>query len=139
MLSRSITPACSLEREGASMPDLVRCMPWQGDDPAGAISSERLLEREWLVTNGLGGYASGTVVGVATRRFHGLLVAALPAPLGRIMMFNHLAEFIRLADGTSVQISGEELRSSEIKISSAQHLAEFRLEAGLPVWRYEVG
>ena len=39
--------------------------------------------REWLVTNGLGGYASGTVAGVVTRRYHGLLIAALPAPLGR--------------------------------------------------------
>ena len=36
--------------------------------------------REWLVTNGLGGYASGTVAGVVTRRYHGLLVASLPAP-----------------------------------------------------------
>ena len=48
--------------------------------------------REWLVTNGLGGYASGTVAGVLTRRYHGLLIAALPAPLGRIVMLNHLLE-----------------------------------------------
>jgi hypothetical protein len=43
----------------------------------------RLLADEWLVTNGLGGYAAGTVGGVLTRRYHGLLVAALPAPWGR--------------------------------------------------------
>ena len=53
--------------------------------------------REWLVTNGLGGYASGTVAGVVTRRYHGLLVAALPAPLGRYVMLNHLLERVRLA------------------------------------------
>src|SRR5262245_45069308 len=45
---------------------------------------------EWLVTNGLGGYASGTMTGLVTRRFHGFLVAALPAPRGRTMMLNHL-------------------------------------------------
>ena len=53
--------------------------------------------REWLVTNGLGGYASGTVAGVVTRRYHGLLVASLPAPLGRVVMLNHLMERVRIA------------------------------------------
>jgi hypothetical protein len=45
-------------------------------------SADALLTREWLVTNGIGGYATGTIAGVATRRYHGLLVAALPVPLG---------------------------------------------------------
>ena len=67
-----------------------------------------LLEREWLVTNGLGGYASGTVAGAATRRYHGYLVAALPAPLGRIMMLNHLTEQFRFANWTTVSIGGTE-------------------------------
>ena len=48
-------------------------------------------QSEWLVTNGLGGYASGTINGVLTRRYHGLLVAALPNPLGRMMMLNGVA------------------------------------------------
>lgn len=116
------------------MEELVRRLEWPGKD-----CSETCLEREWMVTNGLGGYSNGTVVGMATRRFHGLLVAAMPAPFGRMMMFNHLAEFLQMEDGTLVQISGQELKSSESKISNAEHLAEFRLEAGLPVWRYEVG
>ena len=60
---------------------------WRRGDPASA-----LLTREWLITNGLGGYASGTLAGVPTRRYHGPLVAALPAPLGRTLMLNHLAE-----------------------------------------------
>ena len=46
--------------------------------------------REWLVTNGLGGFASATVSGEITRRYHGFLIAALPAPLGRIVMLNDL-------------------------------------------------
>ena len=40
--------------------------------------STALLDREWLVTNGLGGYAAGSLSGVITRRYHGLLIAALP-------------------------------------------------------------
>src|SRR5579871_73217 len=51
-----------------------------------------LLDTEWLLTNGLGGYASGTAAGVITRRYHGILVAALPNPLGRTVMLNHLAD-----------------------------------------------
>jgi glycogen debranching enzyme len=51
-----------------------------------------MLGREWLVTNGLGGFASGTVAGVPTRRYHGMLVSALPTPRGRIVMLNHLSE-----------------------------------------------
>ena len=50
------------------------------------------LDREWIVTNGLGGYASGTIAGLNTRRFHGWLIAALSAPRGRMMMMNQIAE-----------------------------------------------
>ena len=49
-------------------------MSWDGAQ----TSREILLNREWLVTNGLGGYASGTVSGAITRKYHGILVAALP-------------------------------------------------------------
>ena len=81
-----------------------RRMPWhiaaRVDESLGVEPSpETLTAREWLVTNGIGGYASGTIAGVATRRYHGLLVAALPNPLGRSMMFNHLSEQVRLPDG----------------------------------------
>ena len=44
------------------------------------------IRREWLVTNGLGGYAAGTVANLLTRRYHGLLVAALKPPLGRTLL-----------------------------------------------------
>ncbi|MFP5286292.1 MAG: glycogen debranching enzyme N-terminal domain-containing protein, partial [Thermoanaerobaculia bacterium] len=85
-----------------------------------------LVTREWLVANGLGGYACGTVSGVATRRYHGLLIAALPAPLGRTLMLAQLTEVLRLPDGTIVPLGGESGRTGEL-----------RLESGLPVWRYE--
>jgi predicted glycogen debranching enzyme len=94
--------------------------------------------QEWLVTNGIGGYASGTIVGRITRRFHGLLVAVLPAPLGRTMMFNHLAEVARLADGTSVRLDAQNGRASENALPRAA-LLEFVLEHGCPIWRYAIG
>lgn len=113
--------------------DWVLRMPWS---EAEATDSESLITREWLVTNGLGGYASGTVSGVASRRYHGLLIAALPAPLGRWVMLNHLTEKLRLSDGTTLLIGGEE-RGEELLLHGAELLSEFRLEMGLPVWRYE--
>jgi hypothetical protein len=61
-------------------------------DPDTTIASEGAPE--WLVTNGFGGYASGTMTGLVTRRFHGYLVAALPAPRGRTMMLNHLGDHL---------------------------------------------
>ena len=77
------------------MTDLVIRLPWPGKhDPA----AEPGLNCEWLVTNGLGGYASGTLSGVITRRYHGYLVAALSAPFGRIMMLNHLGERLELSE-----------------------------------------
>jgi predicted glycogen debranching enzyme len=112
-------------------------MPWPGS--AAATEHEPLLTREWLVSNGLGGYASGTVSGVMTRKYHGLLVAALPAPFGRIVMLNHLAEHIRLPDGRKVALGGEERVGSSPELHGALYLREFRLEAGLPVWQFDLG
>jgi glycogen debranching enzyme len=94
--------------------------------------------REWIVTNGLGGYATGTVHGIPTRRYHGLLVAALPAPLGRMMMLGRLEERIGLPDGSFVPIGVEAIVGRPTGTATGR-LADFQLEAGLPVWRYEVG
>jgi predicted glycogen debranching enzyme len=113
------------------MKDLVRSVSFARD-------AEPMLLREWIVTNGLGGYASGTVAGVATRRYHGLLVAALPAPLGRTVMLNHLSERVRLPDRTTVLGLGGEERQNELSLEGAGHLVQLRLERGLPVWRYEL-
>jgi predicted glycogen debranching enzyme len=95
----------------------------RGATPPGVLS-----EREWLVANGIGGYASGTVSGAITRRFHGLLIAALRNPLGRTMMLNHLTEWIVLPDGRELALGA----------AGAAALAEFRLELGLPVWLFEL-
>lgn len=117
------------------MDELTRKIPWPG---ACAIESTQHLRREWLVSNGLGGYASGTVLGVNTRRYHGYLISALPEPFGRWMMLNHLYESIRLKSGKTMPISGGAGKHLAVATDAAAYLTEFRLEAGLPVWRYEV-
>ena len=104
--------------------------------PQDAEPYEPMPRREWLVTNGLGGYASGTVAGVITRRYHGLLVSALPAPLGRMVMLNHLLERIRLTPATSVWLGEEQDVAGPNAVDRAGLLTEFRLELGLPTrWR----
>lgn len=118
------------------MEEVVRKIPWPG---ACAIESTQQLRREWIVTNGLGGYASGTVLGVNTRRYHGYLISALPEPFGRWMMLNHLFENVRLKDGTVRSIGGGGGERYSVATDSSSCLNEFRLEVGLPVWRYEVG
>jgi predicted glycogen debranching enzyme len=117
------------------MSDLVRKMPWLGE---GSNEPEPLVTREWLVTNGLGGYASGTVSGLITRAFHGYLVAALPAPFGRMMMFNDLVEQVELPNGNTVQLGGEERANASMRLHGADFLSEFRLDMGLPAWRYRI-
>jgi predicted glycogen debranching enzyme len=93
---------------------------------------------EWLISNGVGGYAFGTVSGLITRRFHGLLIAALPAPLGRTMMLNYLAEEIHLPDDRIFALSQQEKPDAEKPVAVAEQL-EFWLDGGLPTWRYVIG
>ena len=102
------------------------------------MSREILLTREWLVTNGLGGYASGTISGAITRRYHGLLIAALPAPHGRMVMWSHVSEFLRFGPKDVVSLGGEERAGGQLDLQGADFLREFRLEDGLPVWTYHV-
>src|SRR5215468_4913583 len=101
------------------MNELTRHMPWARSES----EREALLTREWLVTNGLGGYASGTIAGVSTRRYHGLLIAALPAPLGRTMMFNRLIEQIMLPDGNKVGLCGDECAPNEPRTAIEKYLS----------------
>src|SRR3982751_5412986 len=94
---------------------------------------EPVPRREWLITNGLGGYASGTVAGVVNRRYQGLLVASLPAPLGRVVMLNHLLERVRLPNRHVGWLGDEDAVAGPNVVDRAEHLVEFKLELGLPV------
>jgi predicted glycogen debranching enzyme len=92
--------------------------------------------QEWLVCNGLGGYASGTVLGVPTRRYHGYLVAALPNPAGRVMMLSSLAVQLKLErgdDGRRVDVGWV---PPTFSAGAGLDLVDFAVELGLPVWRY---
>ncbi|HTL37294.1 MAG TPA: amylo-alpha-1,6-glucosidase [Kofleriaceae bacterium] len=103
-------------------------------DPIRKVTLDPEPHQEWLVTNGLGGYASGTVFGVPTRRYHGLLIAALPNPAGRVMMLSSLAVQFRLLDGRRLDVGWVPPVYSR---GAPMKLVDFRLELGLPVWRYE--
>jgi predicted glycogen debranching enzyme len=101
-------------------------------------ANEALLTREWLVTNGLGGYSSGTISGAPTRRYHGVLVAGLPQPLGRTVMLNQLSEDLIFPDGSHADLGAYE-RSDRLELPATNYLREFRLEQGLPIWTFEFG
>ena len=102
-------------------------------------SPDAALTREWLVANGLGGYASSSISGAVTRRYHGLLVAALPAPLGRVVMLSQVNDVLIQADGTECRLSSHNPDTDPRNDGWVSNLAEFRMESGLPVWRFEIG
>jgi glycogen debranching enzyme len=95
------------------------------------------LKREWLITDGLGGYASGTVAGPNTRRYHGLLVAPLAPPLGRTVLLARLEEALDLT-GSRYALSSNEFEDGTIHPRGFEYLADFSLVMGVPVWRYVV-
>lgn len=94
--------------------------------------------REWLVTNGIGGYASGTVAGLLTRRYHGLLVAALKPPLGRTLL---LAQFNEIVDYNrqSHLLSTHRWADGTVNPSGYQQIEQFSLEGTTPVWQLVLG
>ena len=104
--------------------------------------------REWLVTNGIGGYASGTVAGLLTRRYHGLLIAALKPPLGRTLLLTKLDEtatydghtYPLFANRWAVPIPAlRHERGREwagIEPIGFHHLERFHLEGTTPVWTF---
>jgi predicted glycogen debranching enzyme len=91
--------------------------------------------REWLVTNGLGGYASGTIAGTTTRRYHGLLVAALQPPVKRTVLVNGLDEIVRYR-GSSFSLGTNRWKSGFVSPNGYLQLESFHLEDAKPVWRY---
>lgn len=89
-------------------------------------------DREWLVTNGLGSYASGTITGANTRKYHGLLVAALNPPTGRRVLFSHVDEVV----------NGEKLATNfwgpdSIAPTGFEKIVAFAI-APVPTWCYKL-
>jgi predicted glycogen debranching enzyme len=93
------------------------------------------LSREWLVTNGIGGFASGSVIGCNTRRYHSLLCAATRPPLGRMVLVNKADEILSVGDRTFEL--GCNQYPGTVHPSGYQWLREFHLDP-LPRWIYEV-
>src|ERR1700729_2720718 len=97
------------------------------------------LEEEWLLTNGLASYAAGTVVGCATRRYHGLLCGATLPPVGRVMLLNRIGEILN--------VEGQADRLLELSICQFgndfhprgdRYLRRFDLDDGIARWNYDV-
>jgi predicted glycogen debranching enzyme len=91
--------------------------------------------REWLETNGIGGFASSTIVGLHTRRYHGLLVAATKPPLGRMLLLSKLEETL-VIDGRRTDLSSNRYPGA-IHPQGYLHLKQFR-QAPFAIFVYEV-
>ncbi|MBI3652879.1 MAG: glycogen debranching enzyme N-terminal domain-containing protein [Acidobacteria bacterium] len=97
---------------------------------------DKASEREWLETNALGGFASSTITGLNTRRYHGLLVAATRPPVGRLMLLAKLEETL-VIDGQRYDLSVNQYPNT-VHPQGYQYLKAFRL-APFPTFIYEVG
>jgi len=91
--------------------------------------------REWLVTNGIGGFASGTMATSLTRRYHGLLIAALQPPVGRTQLVATLDETVHYA-GADHALATRRWASDAVDPKGFLELESFRLEGTKPVWTY---
>jgi glycogen debranching enzyme len=104
-------------------------------DTATCQNLDIALDREWLVTNGLGGYASSTITGLNTRRYHGLLVAATHPPVGRMVLLSKLEETLVL-DGRRYDLAANRYPGL-IHPDGYRYLKEFRQDP-FPVFLYEI-
>src|SRR6201982_2387425 len=104
-----------------------------GQDVCGDL--EAALAREWRETNGLGGFASSTINGINTRRYHGLLVAATKPPVGRFVLLSKLEETL-LVDGGSFDLSANRY-PGVVHPQGFRYLKQFRLNP-FPVFTFEV-
>ncbi len=95
---------------------------------------ESSSKREWLETNGIGGYASSSISGANTRRYHALLVAATRPPLGRLALLSKFEETLTVA-GERFDLSSNQYGGSVFP-DGFKYLKSFRLDP-FPIWRYE--
>jgi len=94
--------------------------------------------REWLVTNGIGGFAMGTVAGLLTRSYHGLLIAALEPPLGRTLLLTELEETVQYS-GDTYSLFTNRWKQGNIQPNGYTHITQFHLEGTTPVWTFLLG
>ncbi len=96
------------------------------------------LDHEWLVTNGMGGYAAASIVGAATRSYHGLLVASLHPPVERVVMVKKCDEEITFPDGHILKLGANEYEGGTIDPEGFQYLTSVELEGDIPRFSYRL-
>ena len=99
------------------------------------VSHNERLASEWLEADGLGGFASGTVSGIRTRRYHALLLAATTPPTGRVVLVNGLEAWLQTQSGRFA-ISAQRYTPDVVYPDGLRRIAEFRTEP-LPTWRFQ--
>src|SRR2546425_5902270 len=97
------------------------------------------LNREWLVTNGLGGYASGSILGATTRSYHGLLVAALRPPVERTVLVTKMDEEIGFPNRQAIKLGVNEYRDGTIDPQGYNYLESVTLEGDIVCFTYDLG
>ena len=117
--------------DDALLPRIALSRHVAGDPTEGA-------RREWLATTGAGDYALGTTSMIATRRYHGLLVAATRAPIGRRMLVPFIDEDVSVA-GVRATLGARRWSDGSLDPDGHRRLAGFALEGSTPAWTYEVG
>jgi glycogen debranching enzyme len=130
----------------ASQPQPVNAWYLRVGDPQGqsSIDLETSLNREWLVTNGLGGYAAGSLSGATTRSYHGLLVAALRPPVERTVMVTKIDEEVTLpapqADEQPqvFKLGVNEYQDGTIDPHGSTYLVSVSLEGDIPCFHYRL-
>jgi predicted glycogen debranching enzyme len=106
-------------------------IPWDAShDPS------QLRRREWLVTNGLGGYSSNSVAGVPSRKYHGLFVPNLTSPKGRHILISRCDELL-MAGERQLHLGGAEFSGDRLVSESHRYLREFRLNRRIATWRFD--
>jgi len=106
-------------------------------NPVHRAGSRQAIEYEWLIGNGIGGFAAGTIAEANTRRYHGLLLAALTPPGGRTLMVSKLDLSVHYL-GRDYALFSNEFADGTIAPEGYLYLQSFHLDQGLPVWRYAV-
>ena len=107
-----------------------------GRETCGELQRAEALE--WLVTNGIGGFASGTVAGIRTRRYHGILVATLDPPAARTVMVTDVHEALQWGE-REARLHASRWRDGSVSPSGFVHTEAFWLEGSVPVWRFCIG
>ncbi|HLI91119.1 MAG TPA: amylo-alpha-1,6-glucosidase [Ktedonobacteraceae bacterium] len=107
-----------------------------GRDICGDVQAA--LDHEWLVTNGLGSYASGSLAGATTRSYHGLLVAALHPPVERFVLVTAVNEEVTLLNGKPVKLGVNEYQDGTIDPQGYRYLESVALEGDIPCFTYRL-